>query len=135
MQAIKMLLSMLEANLQSCPGQKQKNWDSGRSATSNRRLPRGRNCLDSTSSWIRPRNGSGGWVHSDFEEKTGPSGFLGFKKMSIRFLGFSPSHVPSSATLASPSSPLPWPSHSSLAPSSPALLLWGCSDRTGDNKI
>ena len=52
-------------------------------------------------------------------------GFLGLKKIPARFLGFSPSRVPSSATLAWPSSPLPLPLHSSWEPSLPALQLLG----------
>ena len=42
-----------------CPRQKSKN--SGRSATSNSCLTRGGNCLESTSSRVRPCNGSGGY--------------------------------------------------------------------------
>ena len=50
---------------------------------------------------------------------------VGFKKIPARFLGFSPSRVQSSATLALPSFPLPLPLPSSLGPSWPALLPLG----------
>ena len=94
-----------------CPRQKQtKNF---RKKCNQQQLPSKREKLSGVNFFSGPSTEWVRWVKSDFD------------KIPTRFLGFSPSHVPSSATLVSPSSPLRLPSHSSLARFSPALLLLG----------